>query len=355
MVHPCTFLRLVKFPSYGLRPRELRGSMPGTKKVLICYHDRCFDGTSSAAFFMRWYRDAFEPHAEFAFHGLLHSARQLYEESMFDGDENVIVDFKYSSSPRLTWWFDHHQSAFLSEADAAHFRRDTSGRKFYYPEFRSCTKLISHIASTKFGFRAPDLDDLVQWADLIDGAQYPDARAAVEMKDPATQITLVIEGASDSGLIAKLIPQFATMSLQDIAAQPDIQRNFELLYSQHLKWMELIRKRADLKSGVLFFDVASENLEGFNKFIPYYLFPDAHYSISISQSLTRIKIAVGSSPWNAAANPANLASICERYGGGGHSKVAAISLPPGDLDEARRVAREIAQELRSTFDETPAR
>ena len=47
---------------------------------------------------------------------------------IFDGDENAIVDFKYSSSPRLTWWFDHHQSAFLSPEDAAHFRLDRSGQ-----------------------------------------------------------------------------------------------------------------------------------------------------------------------------------------------------------------------------------
>ena len=34
----------------------------------------------------------------------------------------------------------------------------------------------------------------------------------------------------------------------------------------------------------------------------------------------------------------NLASICERYGGGGHAKVAAISLPPTELERARGVA-----------------
>ena len=31
---------------------------------------------------------------------------------LFDGDENVCVDFRYSQDPRLNWWFDHHISAF---------------------------------------------------------------------------------------------------------------------------------------------------------------------------------------------------------------------------------------------------
>ncbi len=96
--------------------------MAANKKVLICFHDKCFDGAASAAFFTRLYRAKFDPAAEITYRGLVHRAGQLFDENMFVGDENVIVDFKYSSSDRLTWWFDHHQSAFLSEADAQHFR-----------------------------------------------------------------------------------------------------------------------------------------------------------------------------------------------------------------------------------------
>ena len=44
----------------------------------------------------------------------------------------------------------------------------------------------------------------------------------------------------------------------------------------------------------------------------------------------------------------NLASICERFSGGGHAKVAAISLPPGQVEEARAVGREIVAELRAS-------
>ncbi|MDE3179916.1 MAG: phosphoesterase [Acidobacteriota bacterium] len=323
--------------------------MAATKKVLICFHDKCFDGASSAAFFTRWYRSLIDSRADISYRGLFHRAGQLFDESMFTGDENVIVDFKYSSSERLTWWFDHHQSAFLSESDAEHFRRDASGRKFYDPEYRSCTKLISHIAGTKFGFHSASLDELVYWADLIDGAQYPDAKTAVDMKDPAMQITLVVEGSDDRDFVPSLIPRLAEESLGQIASSPAIKAAFERLYARHLEWIEIIRRQAELKGGVLFFDVTAENREGYNKFIPYYLFPEAIYTVSISRSPARIKIGVGSSPWNQAPSPANLASICERFGGGGHAKVAAISLPPGDLDGAREASRQIVEELRASL------
>jgi len=318
-------------------------------KVRVCFHNRCFDGACSAAVFSRFYREIVDPHAEFLYHGLLHRAGQLFDEDMFDGDENVIVDFKYCSSPRLTWWFDHHQSAFLTPEDAEHFRQDRGGRKFYDPAFRSCTKFIAHIAATKFGFCAAELDEVIHWADIIDGAQYPDSKTAVEMRDPATQITMVIEGAASNDFVAGLIPDLLSRPLQEIAALPHIRQAFERLYDQHLKTIDIIRNRALLRNGVVFLDLSDQNFEGFNKFIPYYLFPESVYNVALSGSRERIKIAVGSNPWNPTPKDANLASICERYGGGGHAKVAAISLPPNDLARGKEIAREIVQELRSSL------
>src|SRR5471032_2218617 len=151
-------------------------------RVRVLYHDHCFDGAASAAFFSRFYRGAIRADAEFMYTGMAHLASQIFDDSLFDGDENAIVDFKYSNNPRLTWWFDHHQSAFLSAEDAQHFRRDTSGRKLYDPSYKSCASFISRVARDRFDFRAPDLDELVHWSLVIDGAQYADARTAVELR-----------------------------------------------------------------------------------------------------------------------------------------------------------------------------
>lgn len=313
---------------------------------LVCFHDRCFDGACSAAVFTRFYRQCMDTNAQFRYRGMMHRAGQLFDAGLFDADENVIVDFKYSSSERLTWWFDHHQSAFLTEADAEHFRRDRSGKKFYGPDYRSCTKFIADTTAKYFGFQSPELNDLVHWADLIDGAQYPDIRTAVEMREPATQLTLVIEGSSEPDFCVRLIPELLSRPLAEIVELPHIHKAFEELYDRHLKSIELLRQRAELRDGVVFFDVSDQRVEGFNKFIPYYLFPTSVYCVGVSSSPERIKIAVGSNPWSKVPKLANLASICERYGGGGHPKVAAISLPPFELERARSVAGQIAQELR---------
>jgi hypothetical protein len=315
--------------------------------VRLCFHDKCFDGAASAAVFLRFYQKKFDADAEFHFTGLVHQAAQPFREGMFDGDENVIVDFKYSSSPRLTWWFDHHQSAFLSAEDAEHFRRNRSGRKFYDPSFKSCTKFLATVATERFGFDAAPLAELIHWGDVIDGAQYASSEAAVALREPAPRIALVIEAAGDPDLVPKLIPELAVRPLGEIVKLPLIARHLDPLLERHRRSIQVLRDRAEAKDGVIFFDLSDQDLEGYNKFIPYYLYPDCLYSVGVSASPTRAKVSVGSNPWNEAAAQRNLAEICERYGGGGHARVAAISFPASELERARKIACEIVAILRS--------
>ncbi len=315
----------------------------------VLYHDHCFDGAASAAFFSRFYEERFAPGVELAFTGLAHKASQLFADSLFDGDVNAIVDFKYSPNPKLDWWFDHHQSAFLSPEDAEHFRRDTSGRKMFDPAYRSCTKFISTVTGDKFGYRAPDLDELVSWADIIDGALYASAREAVELREPAMKLTLLIESANGSEIIHQIIRKMRHQTLDEIIAAPEIEALYAPLYEAHVRSIDIIRKRARAENGVITFDLIGDEIAGYNKFIPYYLFPNSTYTVSVSTSSFRTKVSVGSNPWAPETPVHNLASICERYGGGGHPRVGAISFEIGAVEQARKAAAEIKNELEAAL------
>jgi hypothetical protein len=316
-------------------------------RVRVLYHDHCFDGAAAAAYFTRFIEGAVHPGAEFAFTGMAHKPSQIFEDSLFDGDENAIVDFKYSSNPRLTWWFDHHQSAFLSPEDAEHWKQDRSGKKLYDPAYKSCTLYIADIAQKRWGFAAPDLAELVHWATIIDGAQYQDAKTAVELGAPAMQLTLVIESAKGSDTVQRIIRWMRERPLADIMNEPSVQELYRPLHEKHIQSIDIIRERALPDGGVLYFDLTGLDIEGYNKFIPYYLFPECTYTVSVSNSSFRTKISVGSNPWTPEPPKHNLASICERFGGGGHPRVGAISLPPGEAAEGRKVASQIAAELRT--------
>ena len=133
-------------------------------KLRILYHGNCFDGVSSAAVFTKFYKTAIRADAEVAYTPTMHRAGNAFDREQFDGDENAIVDFKYSPDERLTWWFDHHQSAFLSESDEDHFLADTSGKKFLDTRSSSSAEFIARIAKEKFGFEDPSLAELIEWA-----------------------------------------------------------------------------------------------------------------------------------------------------------------------------------------------
>jgi hypothetical protein len=321
-------------------------------RIKILFHNNCFDGVASASLFAAFYRGAINGSAHQDFAGLVHKAGQMFDETTFDGDENAIVDFKYSSSPRMTWWFDHHQSAFLTKEDEIHFRTSPegihSGKKFHDASYRSCTKFIAEIAEKQFGFNPGHMTELVEWADIIDGALYPDAKTPVELKAPALHIMLVIETARDEQLLGKIIRDLQVLSLAEVSSQSYISDIFDHYYERHLKAIEVIRSIAQCEDQVVYFDVSGHDMEGYSKFIPYYLYPDVLYSVGVSLSPQRAKVSVGFNPWGKGERRHNLASICERYGGGGHAVVGAISFNPKELDEAREVAATIADELRNT-------
>jgi hypothetical protein len=320
----------------------------------VLYHDKCFDGACSAALFTRFHKQCIGTASGYEYRGLMHKAGGLFDEDIFASGENAIVDFKYTPSPRMTWWFDHHLSAFLTEADQTRFvagQRDGSQamRQFFDPEYTSCTSFIAHIGRSKFGFDLTGLEDLIYWADIVDGAMYASAKAAVEMGEPAMKLTMVIEAASDPNLVPRIIPLLTEMSLQEVLDQPFLQELVQPLLAKHCAEMELIRERAVLDRGVIAFDIMDRPTEGYSKFIPYYLHPEGTYVVGLSRSSFRTKISVGTNPWTTkpVSELIDLSAICERYGGGGHARVGAISLPLDREDEARRWASEIVRELQA--------
>ncbi len=319
----------------------------------VLHHNQCFDGACSAAVFTKFHRECVGGASGYEYRGLAHAAGGGLDESVFGAGENAIVDFKYSSSPKLTWWFDHHQSAFMNAEDRAHFEAGQLGvlaeRQFFDPDFVSCTSFVAAVGRLKFGFDTSGLTELLYWADIVDGARFESAAAAVEMKEPALKIALVIENAEGMEFIPRVIPLLTELPLAEVVAQPFVQERVEPLMARHLRSMELIRERAELQDEVIFVDLLDRETEAVSKFIPYYYYPQATYTVVVSRSSFRTKISVGTNPWTKrpAEELVNLAEICERFGGGGHARVGAISFGAEEVARAHGVALGIVKELRA--------
>jgi hypothetical protein len=316
-------------------------------KLQLCFHDHCFDGVASSATFLRFYREKVRDldDAELGFKGLAHKAGALFDDSVFAGEENVIVDFRYAIDPRLTWWFDHHQSAFETPEQKTDFLGDKSGRRFWDPAAKSCTKFLARICAEKFGFERAPLAELIDWAEVIDGALFPSAQMAVELKEPAMQLMLLIEATKDSGLGPKLIRELSRRPLSAVLREEWITQPLQPLLERHHKIVAQVGERISVKNRVATFDVADLGLDNINKFIAYAKEPDALYTVSVTQSPSRSKISLGSNPWRQSERKHNLAQMAERYHGGGHPAVAAVSFGPTEIEKAREVAKQLAEEL----------
>jgi hypothetical protein len=318
-------------------------------RLRVLYHGNCFDGCSSAGLFVRFYREQIaRGDVQVAFTSLEHKGDgTAIAPALLDGDENVCVDFRYSQDPRLTWWFDHHVSAFQRPGDEAHFRADTSGHKFYDPTAKSCAKFLARTVAEKFGFDTEPVKELIEWAEIIDGALFPNPQMPVELKEPALQLMTWIENNRDPVLVEQFIGDLVEKPLADIAKAPYVASALVPILEQHSRNIETMRKVSRLEDGVVVVDLADQNVKSINKFIVYYLWPTARYAVVVLSTGARLKISVGSNPWSKIPRTHNIAALCEKYGGGGHPVVGAISVGGGDVERARTIAREVIDTLKS--------
>jgi len=164
-------------------------------RLRVLYHGNCFDGSTSAGLFARFYREcvATGP-VDISFAPLEHKGEgPAVAPGQLDGDVNAVVDFRYTQDPALSWWFDHHISAFQQAGDEDHFRADRSERKFYDPQAKSCARFLARTCAQRFGFDTAPLVELLDWAEMIDGALFPGPQMPVELAEPADPY------ASDTG------------------------------------------------------------------------------------------------------------------------------------------------------------
>jgi hypothetical protein len=304
--------------------------------------------------FTRLYRHRFsDDGASFTYRGAGYGPGQNgVDPKVLAGDVNAILDFRFAAVPNLTWYFDHHVSAFVTPEDRAFYERAVAEgeargerRMFHDGGYSSATKLIADVGVERFGLDPAPTEELVRWADMIDSAAFPNAAMAVERKEPELRLMTVVENLGDDGFLAKMIPRLLERPLSEVARSADLAQMYEPLGRAHESFVKLVGQSAQRIGHVVLVDVSAQLIEVAGKFVTYALFPDSAYSVLLSRSKGKCKISVGYNPWSSIPRRHNVAAICERYGGGGHPVVGAVSLAADRLDEAKGLARTIALEL----------
>jgi hypothetical protein len=322
--------------------------------VVVATHGHCFDGLCSAVMFTRLYRHRFGADgATFTYHGAGYGPGQNgVDPKVLAGDTNAILDFRFSLSEKLDWYFDHHVSAFASAEEREAYERKAAEqeakgeRRFFHDgAYSSATKLIADLGRQRFGLDTTPAAELVRWADMIDSAAFPSAEMAVARREPELRLMTVIEHLGDDAFLARMVPRLLERPLSEVARAEDVTAAYEPLGRAHEAFVKLVEQRVQKVGDVVLVDLSDQLIEVAGKFVTYALFPESAYSVLLSRSKSKCKISIGYNPWSPVPRRHNIAAICERHGGGGHPVVGAISLAAEKVDEAKALARSISEEL----------
>src|SRR5262249_32804314 len=158
-------------------------------------------------------------------------------------------------------WFDHHVSGFPTKEDEAHYQAQKSPHQFFDPSARSCAKFLADTCAKNFGWDFGPFEELVRWADIIDGAQFDSPKSAVELAGPALQLMTWVENNHDPKLKLRFIDELTRLRLGEIADEPYVKDALRPIFERHERAIELMRARAKLERGVVSFDVADDGLD----------------------------------------------------------------------------------------------
>jgi hypothetical protein len=314
----------------------------------VFFHDACFDGTTSAALFSAFYRDVIAPGAAVQPVGMVHADGDPFASVTFDADDHACVDFRFCADPRMTWWFDHHPTAFQPPELRAVFETRHLLTWHFDPHSPSCAGLIARTLEATHGWKPPPhLADAVIWADKIDAAKFASAADAVSLAEPAQRLAAWLAHGRTPVDTARYVEWLSRHSLGELAARPDVAVQLAAVEAARGAELVAVKKLGVWHGEVVVFDRMDDVGARSPAFLGYLEFPTCVYAISATRTTGNIKISVGINPWTSVPRRHDIGEMCARYGGGGHAVVGGVTLRPDELGRARETIAGIVKELNS--------
>jgi len=315
----------------------------------IFFHDACFDGTTSAALFAAFYRDAITRDVDVHPIGMVHKDGNPFDGVPLDADDHACVDFRFAGDPRMRWWFDHHPTAFQPASLRKVFDEQHLPTWFFDPSSASCAGLMRRALNAGWGWQVPPhLVEAVQWADTIDAAQFASAEEAVALANPAQRLAAWLAHGRSMHDTARYVELLSRVSLAEVAARPEIAPQLAAVEAERMRELDAVKSLGVWYGDVVVFDRIADVGARSPGFLGYLLFPSCLYTVSATRTRDNIKISVGVNPWTSAPRRHDIGELCARHGGGGHAVVGGVTLRADELPRAQATLAAIVRELAST-------
>ncbi|HZU33380.1 MAG TPA: hypothetical protein VFB79_19850 [Candidatus Angelobacter sp.] len=258
----------------------------------------------------------------------------------------AVVDFLFH--PSVDFWADHHQTALLNQqAKANYLKRKNSNAFLYDASAPSCAGLLYRRLRNHFSHK-PHFEELVAWTEKIDSAAFDSVQEAILGDAPALRInrTLLLEAEDNQEYAKFLITQLRKQDLHYVAGLAEVKRREQQVRRSLEKGLKKVRARARVEKGeVVVFDARKSKNQMISRYAPYYIEPNARYSIGIIRSPEGIGITAMRNPWRKFRS-ISLGRAFEKFGGGGHQRVGAVRLPVGQGRKVKDVVESLLSKMR---------
>ena len=312
-----------------------------TQVAQLYFHSPCFDGIVSGV--LAW--DFLETQQNWSieeFHAVNYQSKSEWLSTKL-GPNAAVLDFLYH--PDARFWADHHSTTFLTDGAKRDFENRRSRWLMYDKRSGSCALLLWKHFLTSFGYRNQRYQNLVEWADRIDSARYVSVEQAIFGMEPALQINLSLAGEDGSEYCINLLELLKYKTLEYVAALPEVRERSGHAESLIREGMRRFVKDSRLEpDGIVVYVVDSTNVI-ISRYAPYYVFPNARYSVGLVVSPDGASIRAMRNPWLEFPS-LPLGEIFSRFGGGGHQRVGALIFPSERVTEARPILDRILSEMR---------
>jgi hypothetical protein len=312
--------------------------------ALTIHYHRDFDGMVSAAVLAHYLRMEGETPR---WAGLNYDQRKDWDHFQ-EGLRFAIVDFHFH--PRAEYWFDHHSTTFLTPELRAQYRPD--GRWRWDPASPSCPPIIIDHARTQWGREVPArFVDMSHWSDVVDAAQFKDVEEALFGDAPGLRISRALAAAPDPMWSDTLVRDMIEGSLEEVASRTDVERAWQrAARNRDLALRQFPPTVASTENGVVLYDASSNKIRR-ERFAAFFHHADAFYAVGVIPTRSGFHVTAGQNPWHPPEDAVHIGEIMEAFGGGGHKAVGGANAR--SLEDARRIAKEVADRLRVSLARNP--
>jgi len=289
------------------------------KAIDVYYHDD-FDGISSAGIFTRFMETEMGVRTVRC-HPINYDRLSAFLGKRFS-EPIAVLDFPFHND--AAWWFDHHTTSFRDQ-EMEHRYHEHLDTMLWDKTAFSCPQLLFVFLEENYPRFSANHEDayarVVAASNMIDSARYPSVDSIYNYDDPFIVTNKVLELDNDLVFREKYIRALADFSLPRFISSAFFGKKRSNVLANYRFMLDRVSELIDFRDGIVMIDYLGSGTSP-DRYIQYKLYPEALFSVILSEKQGLFHLGVGFNPWLGDC-PFDIGTLMKTFGGGGRKNVGA--------------------------------